>query len=531
MNLKALILCLCPLSSMAVDTVSNHSPLRLGDSISSVACEYYNRVGLLTWKKKGGDWIDAEGTMHGTVPFATASVELGQTSVTVDVPGTLLNTTGILVQTTGSLTVSSREAGNPSTLTVQTEDGPITVPARADATITCSTGKGQGTLATVKLDRFGAKGVFSFPPVPDPMGTATLTLPLTNVSSPGEVQLYAVVAPLTDPGEPTGGFAAEYPHDIGIDTDPRVLYAENWDSDHHNFWKRNADQDRHTAANNDLWKYDLEPCPEGANFCPPGSMSGVFRDGRHNLAADDDGGVYGGKLHIKFPPERTELGNGTKTPHGELLRKYGKEFDEVYYRYYLKFGPTFRDAPRCDGGKLPGFVSEISGGLVADVTGKNGWSLRGGYDINCDRQNPTYPRVALTTYAYDMSKPDGQYGQSWAWTGRGELGLVELDRWVCVEQRLKVNTPGQKDGIMQVWLDGVLAHERYDVQLRGFPPYEPKLAKTLGISEAANHTHHGGKMPAGKWMDLYMDQLVVATERVGCMTEPSEDPQVEPAAE
>ncbi len=520
MNLRALIF-LISLPTLAVDTISDDSPVRFSDAATAATCKHYNKAAHLHWVRRGGDWVDADGVMHGNKPFAKASVVPGQTQVSVD--ATLLsNKTGIVVKSVaGSFKFPTREAGKAATLTV----GDTVVKVRADATITCSTGQGLGINPSMEADRSGRSAYISFPPV----GEGQATLHLQIIGGSGELAFYEMPAPVSEPGEVSGGFAVEYPNDVGIDKDSRVLWHESWDIAVHDWWKRNGDYQRHTLQNDATWPYDLKPCPDEADFCEPGSLSGVFRSGQHNLKVEETGGIKDGNLWIHFPPERLDgRGNGTKTPHGHLLRKHGKEFDEVYYRYYLKLGPDFRDAPRCDGGKFPGFVSEISGGLVHSVTGKNGWSLRGGYDINCDRNNPIYPRVALHTYAYDMSKPDGQFGQTWAWTGRGDLGLVELDRWVCIEQRLKVNTPGKKDGILQVWIDGKLAHERLDVELRGSPPYEPEKAVTLGISEAANHTHHGGGHTAGKWMSVYMDQLVAATERVGCM---AEDPQVEPAAE
>jgi hypothetical protein len=32
---------------------------------------------------------------------------------------------------------------------------------------------------------------------------------------------------------------------------------------------------------------------------------------------------------------------------------------------------------------------------------------------------------------------------------------TEIDKWVCVEMKVKLNTPGQFDGELELWLDGV----------------------------------------------------------------------------
>ena len=43
----------------------------------------------------------------------------------------------------------------------------------------------------------------------------------------------------------------------------------------------------------------------------------------------------------------------------------------------------------------------------------------------------------------------------------------ESGRWVCVEARAKLNTPGKRDGLNQLWIDGRLEAERRDLDWRG----------------------------------------------------------------
>ena len=43
----------------------------------------------------------------------------------------------------------------------------------------------------------------------------------------------------------------------------------------------------------------------------------------------------------------------------------------------------------------------------------------------------------------------------------------ESGRWVCVEARAKLNTPGGKDGLNQLWIDGGLESERRNLDWRG----------------------------------------------------------------
>jgi hypothetical protein len=191
----------------------------------------------------------------------------------------------------------------------------------------------------------------------------------------------------------------------------------------------------------------------------------------------------------------------------------------------------------------------FAGNSGAQVNGYNGWSLRGHYLNNCDRENPVYPRVMLATYAYHGGMV-GNYGDSWSWTGHGEQGAVPLGQWVCIEGEVAANTPGVADGILRAWLDGRLVFEKNDLYLRGRKPpqgygdwqvlkpgmatqaptfVDPLTGRTLhlasgktmagnlGIEKFWGTMHHGGRHPFGKEADFWYDQTVVARERIGCI--------------
>ena len=62
----------------------------------------------------------------------------------------------------------------------------------------------------------------------------------------------------------------------------------------------------------------------------------------------------------------------------------------------------------------------------------------------------------------------GHYGLSLAFPFKKHLGYepeevyfrLENNRWYCIEQHVKLNTPGQSDGVLRGWVDGRLAFER-----------------------------------------------------------------------
>jgi hypothetical protein len=106
------------------------------------------------------------------------------------------------------------------------------------------------------------------------------------------------------------------------------------------------------------------------------------------------------------------------------------------------------------GGKLPGLFGGDgpTGGRKAD--GKNGFSTR----LMWRRKG------AGEVYAYVPGAPEGR-GKS---ISRGSFTLPR-GRWVKVEQEVRLNTPGSKDGKLRVWIDGELAIEQDDMVYRSSP--------------------------------------------------------------
>jgi len=91
-------------------------------------------------------------------------------------------------------------------------------------------------------------------------------------------------------------------------------------------------------------------------------------------------------------------------------------------------------------------------------------------------------------YLKDPEGPDGTPNYRWAvivhtfgspgslvltWVGPGgtrsewDLAFLEFNRWYCLELEVRANTVGQSNGRLGLWVDGLLVHERNDLQLRG----------------------------------------------------------------
>jgi hypothetical protein len=91
----------------------------------------------------------------------------------------------------------------------------------------------------------------------------------------------------------------------------------------------------------------------------------------------------------------------------------------------------------------------------------------------------------------------------------GPEGPVVLPRgeWVCLEIGMRLNTPGQADGEMAFWVDGLEAHRQSGMHWRDVA--ELQLNKAW-----LQHYIAGGD--ADRSNRIWFDDVVVSTERIGC---------------
>ena len=85
--------------------------------------------------------------------------------------------------------------------------------------------------------------------------------------------------------------------------------------------------------------------------------------------------------------------------------------------------------------------------------------------------------------------------------------MLENNRWYCIEQYVKMNTPRQKNGVVRAWIDGRRVFEKTDVRFRHVPD--------IRIEKVWLNVYHGGVLPAPRDMSLYIDNLVIARQYIG----------------
>jgi len=114
----------------------------------------------------------------------------------------------------------------------------------------------------------------------------------------------------------------------------------------------------------------------------------------------------------------------------------------------------------------------------------------------------------------------GRYGSGWIWDTE-KRGYLENNRWYCIEQYVKMNTPGKNDGILRGWVDGQPAFEKTDVSppSRGQAcPCESRGMRdidTLRIETVWLNIYLGGSWVARSDHHLYIDNVVIAHDYIG----------------
>ncbi|GAB4109136.1 MAG: hypothetical protein Kow00105_17540 [Phycisphaeraceae bacterium] len=238
-----------------------------------------------------------------------------------------------------------------------------------------------------------------------------------------------------------------------------------------------------------------------ADWNNPSSNDGVD-EGRVEIV--DGPNAWGAKsLVVNYPQGLSNTGKSQwKTP-------LGAGYEELYLSYRLRFGDNF-DFVR--GGKLPGLAGGAanSGGNIPD--GTDGWSARMMWRTNGSGGSTTNgTQSQFVQYVYHKDMP-GPSGEDFKWDDNPQLGWPKIDSgvWYHVQHRIKMNTPGQDDGIIQAWLDGELVLNAQDLHFRDI--------SSLKIDLLYFSTFFGGSSPpweATKDEQVFFDDFIVSTTPIG----------------
>jgi hypothetical protein len=458
--------------------------------------DYYNSAGMLKWKHKMGDWYDAGGTAQGNKAYATATIGSDDKGKFVEwdvsplvhewLAGKHANQ-GIFLRAVGgggTGVFASRESAEVSQrpqLVVTGDKDTLKIAAQADTYLTGSTYQAMGRQEVLKVAN-------------DPLH-ALIRFDLGDANKVGKVEkavlrLYHSVHSgnaLTigvfrcsqghdlPASEPILGLAAKYPGDKGIAKDPAVVFFSDFEAE--------------------KW------AEEWSQVAPLKVIDTVNADPDRKFEP-----LQGKALRAKIEKGATTALNTSY----KFKQKTGAEPEEIYFRYYLRLGDDWNQTVQ--GGKMPGISGDYGvagwGGRKPD--GTDGWSARGAFYLSIPKDNPLAGRHPIGTYCYHADQ-EGHYGDIWLWQN-DYRGFLEKNRWYCLEQFIKLNTPGMKDGVLRAWVDGRLAFEKTDIRFR--------LVDKLKIERIWLNVYHGGTTPSPHDQHVFIGNVVIAKSYIGPMKLP-----------
>ena len=308
------------------------------------------------------------------------------------------------------------------------------------------------------------------------MGMRTALILISLVFSLG------VAGPTSSEPLPEGnsGIAARYPGDVGIASDPAVIFVDDFESY------------ASAAGLSSRWNE-------------------VFHSANIRIATEPSNVLSGNKaLEFTVAKQGSEVSNHA----GKYV---SPERDILFLRYYAKFdagfnvlgsshnGSTVSARYCCPGQRADGhnkfLVSYEAGRWETSTVNPGSLNI---YVYHPDQRDVYGDHFYPSGRVLPFDRTPGDFGSEFV--ARPEVVPV-LGRWYCYELMVKANTPGQRDGRIAMWLDGKL--------IADFPNVRLRETSALKIDRFTIDLHVGSNTlaVAKKWYD----NVVAATSYIGPM--------------
>ena len=218
---------------------------------------------------------------------------------------------------------------------------------------------------------------------------------------------------------------------------------------------------------------------------------------------DDREGFGGAGRAMVCRYEKGTQGRGDRkvffgdSPTGRVVRK-GERFSEVYWRVYVKHQRGWTGGGEAKLARITSIVSPSwSQAMIGHV-----WSS--GTTLTLDPASGVQGNRVVTTGYNDFARLH--------WLGNRPAAKLPISSageagwWTCVEARVKLNTPGERDGLMQLWIDGRLESERNGLDWRG--RYDGHALNAVFLE---SYWNQGSPVTQTRWLD----QFVISTRLIG----------------
>jgi hypothetical protein len=252
-------------------------------------------------------------------------------------------------------------------------------------------------------------------------------------------------------------------------------------------------------------------------FCDDFENNTPFvRDGRYFEYNDDSGefvplqgaGLMN-SIGMRAKWQKGEVGAGNlKLSFGRVPNSYmqknirpNEDFREIYYRFYLKMQPGWQGNP----GKLSRSTSFYSSSDWSQAMIAHVWGGKGDYlymdPVSCVGSNNQPVCRGYNDFSH----------MKWLGVKKVDFPIFATEnsgKWYCIETHVKLNDPGQQNGVFEVWIDDNLKAQESGLNfVRSWTDY--------GINAVflENYWNSGSVQD----QERYFDNFVVSTQRIGCL--------------
>jgi hypothetical protein len=180
----------------------------------------------------------------------------------------------------------------------------------------------------------------------------------------------------------------------------------------------------------------------------------------------------------------------------------GSNFNEIYWRFYMFLESGWTGNPYKVTRATMFTASNWSQGMVAHL-----WQGTGNV-IAVDPASGVSGSTVVTSGYNDTG--------NFTWLGKTD-GTTDIysslvGEWVCIENYVKLNTPGSSDGVHKVWINGILDINKTGLNWRG-------SYTTYGINAIQLESYWNGGALATQ--ARYYDNFVISTQRIGFIDTPA----------
>ena len=233
-------------------------------------------------------------------------------------------------------------------------------------------------------------------------------------------------------------------------------------------------------------------------------------------------GGSGASMSVFYPAGE----HGTSGTGAQWRLELNGEYEEAYLSYRVKFKSGF-DFVR--GGKLPGLGGGDTPTGSDSANGVDGWTGRLMWRTEFQGtsgvpQQLTSNAISYAQYLTSGSNNDGAQEDRTFWVGANQSRSTLLSGvWYHLTQRVKMNDPGQPNGILQIWLDGELVHDQHDVLYRTVPDLK------IDIMYFSTFFGGGSSWTTSKDETVYFDDFVVSIPQNASLKVPQDHATVQEA--